>query len=179
MFRPILRTAAALILALPALTSSWAASTARVALPEATAAAQMWPGDAALTHVSTLVGRGDGRADQWLYTFYSARTKKSALVTARDRRIEIDVDVLNTSTTPLAADFLDSDKVAEAALKAGLKYPKNARELGLAISVGLAGTGRPTLIWSVVVPRENGFSTAILAGRDGALIKLDEVKYNQ
>lgn len=124
------RWISAIWLALAAMTPALAASTAREAIKEVAAAAQKWQPDAVLTHISTLRGRADGKADSWLYTFYSPKTKKSAIVTARDKKVAVDADVRNTSTDPLGAEFLDSDKATEAALKAGLKFDKGPRILG-------------------------------------------------
>src|SRR5574341_74929 len=105
---------AAISLALMAITPSFAASTAREAIKEVTAAAQKWQPDAVLTRLSTVMGRGDGKADQWLYNFYSPKAKKSAIVTARDKAVtDVTADVRNTATDPLGSDYVDSDKAVE------------------------------------------------------------------
>jgi len=162
------------MLAVPA----WAASTAREALKEATAAAQKWQADAVLTHVSTLRGQGDGKAVDWLYSFYSPKAKKSAIVTAKDKAVtDVTADVRNTSVDPLGPDFIDSDKAAEAAIKAGLNIDKKTKGLGYGLVVGNQAVGKPQLFWSVTVMNDNGFSAVTLNGKDGAFIKRDEKKF--
>ena len=167
---------APLVLMAALMTPAHAASTAKEAVNAATAAAQKWQPDAVLTHVSTLFGRGDGKADQWLYAYYSPKAKKSAIVTARDKKIEVDADVRNTSTDPVGAEFLDSDKAVAAAAKSGLKFAK-ADKLGLGLTVGNQALGKPSLFWSVLVTSDSGFSGVTLNGRDGAFIKRDDVKF--
>jgi len=155
---------------------AFAASTAKEALKDATAAAQKWQPDAALTHVSTLKGRGDGTADEWLYTFYAPKAKKSAIVTAKGKKIEVTADVRNTSTDPLGTEFLDSDKAAEAAAKAGLKFGKGDKGLSLGLHVGNQAVGRPQRFWSVMVFTDTAMSSVTLNAADGALIKRDDLK---
>lgn len=171
-----LRKFAALLTALLTSTVVFAASTAKEAIKEATAAVQKWQADAVLTHVSSLQGRGDGKADSWLYTFYSPKAKKSAIVTARDKKIEVDADVRNTSTTPLGEDFMDSDKAIEATNKAGLKIDKNAKNLMFGITVGNQAVGKPQTFWSVGTQTKEGMSTVVLRGSDGGLVRRDDLK---
>ena len=83
------RWACATMLALIAVPPAQAASTARAALKEVNAAAQKWQPDAVLTHVSTLGAKADGKANSWLYSVYSAKARKSAIVTARDTKVEV------------------------------------------------------------------------------------------
>jgi hypothetical protein len=155
-----------------------AADTARAALKEATAAAQKWQADAVLTHVSTLMGRGDGKADSWLYTYYSPGAKKSAIVTTRDKAVtEVTADVRNTSTHPLGAEYLDSDKAAEAAVRHGLQIGKGAKGIGYGLVVGNTAVGKPQLFWSVTQMAGESMSSVTLNAGDGALIKRDELKF--
>jgi hypothetical protein len=163
------------LLALTAV-SAMAAGTAREAIQDATAAARKWQGDAVLTHLSTLQGRGDGRGDSWLYTFYSPGAKKSAIVTARDKKIEVDADVRNTSVIPLAAEFIDSDKAVQAAAKAGLKVDKSTKNVMLSVFVGNQAVGKPRMFWSVGAMSNNVISTVLLDGSDGAFIRRDDLK---
>lgn len=172
-----LRIAVAILVAASLATApAFAASTAKEAIKDATAAAQKWQSDAVLTHVSTLWGRGDGTADQWLYGFYAPKAKKSAIVTAKGKKIEIDADVRNTSTDPLGTEFLDSDKAVEAAAKAGLKFGKVDKGLGLGLTVGNQALGRPQRFWSVTVMTDSAMSSVTLNAGDGALIKRDDIK---
>lgn len=172
-----LRQAAAAWLALALAAPALAASTAKAALTEVTAAAQKWQGDAVLTHVSTLAGRGDGMADHWLYTFYSPKAKKSAIVTARDKKVEVDADVRNTSTDPLGTDFVDSDKVGESAAKAGLKIDKGSKQVLYGLVVGNQAVGKPQLFWSVTIMSGDGMSSVLLNGKDGAFIRRNDQKF--
>jgi hypothetical protein len=165
------------LISLVAVAPALAASTAREAVKEATAAAQKWQGDAVLTHVSTLTGHGDGRADWWMYTFYSPKAKKSAIVTARDKKIELDADMRNTSVDPLGADFIDSDKAAEAAAKGGLKIGKTSKQIGYGLVVGNQAVGKPLLFWGVTQMSGDGMTSVMLNGKDGAFIRLNEQKF--
>jgi hypothetical protein len=88
MYRYSFRWIFSLCLALLATTPALAASTARESIKEVTTAAQKWQPDAVLTHISTLRGHADGRADSWRSI---RRGKKSAIVTARDKKIEVDL----------------------------------------------------------------------------------------
>jgi isocitrate dehydrogenase len=83
------RWSCATMLALIGMPPAQAASTARAALKELNAAAQKWQPDAVLTHVSTLGARADGQAKSWLYNVCSAKARKSAIVTARDTKVEV------------------------------------------------------------------------------------------
>ena len=174
----LMKLGSAVALALFAVTPAFAAATAKEAVKEATAAAQKWQPDAVLTHVSTLRGQGDGKAVDWLYSFYSPKAKKSAIVTAKDKAVtDVAADVRNTSVDPLGPDFIDSDKVAEAAIKAGLKIDKTTKGLGYGLVVGNQAVGKPQLFWSVTVMGDSGFSAVTLNGKDGAFIKRDEKKF--
>lgn len=174
----LMKLGSAVALALFAVTPAFAAATAKEGVKEATAAAQKWQPDAVLTHVSTLRGQGDGKAVDWLYSFYSPKAKKSAIVTAKDKAVtDVAADVRNTSVDPLGPDFIDSDKAAEAAIKAGLKIDKTTKGLGYGLVVGNQAVGKPQLFWSVTVMNDNGFSAVTLNGKDGAFIKRDEKKF--
>ena len=153
------RWAWATMLALIAIPLAQAASTARVALKEVNAAAQKWQPDAVLTHVSTLSAKADGKANSWLYNFYSVKARKSAIVTARDIRVEIEPDVRTTSVDPIG-EFIDSDKALEAARKHGL--------------MGKA-TSQPRMLWSISVMGESILSWSI-DSKDGSLLHKGDVK---
>lgn len=165
-------------LTLLAVAPSFAASTAKAAIKEVTAAAQKWQPDAVLTHVSTLAGRSDGKADEWLYTFYSPKAKKSAIVTAQDKKVtDVTADVRNTSINALGNDYVDSDKAIEAAAKAGLKFDKNAKGLGMGLVVGNQAVGKPQLFWSVTVMSGNSMSSVLMNGKDAAFIRRNDQKF--
>lgn len=170
------RWAAALAGAIAALAFSSparAASTARAALAEVTAAAQAWQADAAITHVSTLAATADGKAPSWLYTAYSPRAKKSAIVTARDRKVEVDPVDRNLSTEPLAGEWIDSDKVLDAARRTGLVLP--AQGIGLGLTTFGAGAAK-RVYWTVTVMTDAAIQSVTLDPASGALVKRDEVK---
>lgn len=149
-------------------------STAGASVKQATAAGQKWQADAVLTHVSTLVAKPDGKARSWLYTFYSPKARKSAIVTARGDKVEIEPDVRNTSTDPIGTEFLDSDRAIETARKHGLK---TEGDTAMGLTTGGQATGKARLFWAVTVMRDDGFSAVTLDGRDGALIKRDDTKF--
>ena len=153
--------------ALPA----WADSTARAALKEVQAAGQKWQADAILTHVSTLQAKADGTAPAWLYTFYSPKTRKSAIVTARGTKVEIEPDVRTTSVDPIG-DFMDSDKALDAARKHGLKA---VASIGLGLTLMGKATAEPRLLWSVTVLGDSIFTWSLDA-KDGSLVNKSEVK---
>ncbi len=158
--------------------AAFAAETAKTAIGRAGPVAAAWRADARLTHVSTLRGQADGRAVQWLCTYYSPAAKKSAIVTVRaGGKVEIDADVRNTSVDALGADFVDSDQAVAAAAKAGLTFAKDARDLGLGLVVGNQATGKPQAFWSVMVSDDKGMASVTLAARDAAFVKRDNVKY--
>jgi hypothetical protein len=155
---------------------AFGASTAKTALKEVIAAGQKWQPDAVVTHVSTLFGQSDGKAQSWIYMVYSPKAKKSATVTTQDMKV---VEVLevgrNTSVDPIG-DFIDSDKATEAAVKAGLKVAKGTKGVGMGLTVGNQAVGKPTLFWSVMVTTADGFSSITLDGKDGTFVKRDDVK---
>lgn len=163
--------AAVLVAATPAV----AASTARAALDGVQAQAKKWQPDAVITHVATLTAKADGTAREWLYTVYSPGKKKSAIATARDLKIEFDEVDRNTSVSPLASDYLDSDKVMDAARKAGLKT--GADGIGLGLTTFGQATGKPRVYWTVTVMDNDRMSSVTLDARDGAFVKRDEMKF--
>ncbi|MBE7416552.1 MAG: hypothetical protein HS128_02190 [Ideonella sp.] len=177
--RSMLRRCVALVvLPLAVAQAAHAAQTAKAAIQQAAAAAAKWQTDAQLTHVSTLRGQRDGRAPSWLCTYYSPKAKKSAIVTVRDGgKIDVDADVRNTSIDAIGIDFVDSDQAVAAAIKAGLKFDKAAKDLGFGLVVGGQASGRPQLYWSVMVSHDKGMSGVTLNGKDAAFVKRDEVKY--
>lgn len=163
--------AAALALAVAAPAQS--AATAKAALKEVTAASKAWQPDAVLTHVSTLSAQPDGTARSWLYTVYSPKAKKSAIVTARDTKVEVDEVLRNTSVDPLTDDWMDSDKALDAARKAALALP--ARDIGLGLTT--FGTGPAKRVyWAVTVMTDAAINSVTLDPKTGALVKRDEVK---
>ena len=165
--------AGALSLVLALAPSALANATAKSALDAVQAAGKKWQADAVLTHVSTLNAKSDGKAGAWLYTYYSPKAKKSAVITASGAKIEID-EVMNTSVDPLTTDFLDSDKVMEAAAKAGLKL--GTSEIGVGLTTFGKATGKPRVCWAVTVMAEGLMSSVTLDSKTGALIKRDDVK---
>lgn len=178
MFRHLSQLLAAPVMALMTVASAHAAATAREAVKEATVAAQKWQADAVLTHVSTLRGAADGKAADWIYTFYSPMAKKSALVTTRDKSVtDVTADVRNTSIDRLGAEFADSDRAMEAAIKAGLKIGKGGKAVGIALYVGNQAVGKPQLFWAVSVMNEEGMVSFLLDGASAAFIRRDEQKF--
>ena len=153
---------------------AFANATAKSALKNVEAAAKKWQADAVLTHISTLNAKPDGKAASWLYTYYSPKVKKSAIVTASGNKVETDEVLHNTSIDPLSEGFLDSDKVMAAAAKADPAMGNADAALGLT-TFGKA-TGKPRVCWAVTVTTEAGFSSVTLDANNGALIKKDHVK---
>jgi hypothetical protein len=151
--------ALAFALAAPAM----AASTAKAALKEVTAASKQWQPDAVVTHVSTLTATPDGKARSWLYTAYSPQAMK----------VEVEPVNRNTSVEPLADDWMDSDKAMDAARKAGLKT--GADGIGLGLTTFGAGPAR-RVYWTVTVMTDAAISSVTLDPATGALVKRDDVK---
>jgi hypothetical protein len=172
MLSNLIPSTAAMFLAFVMSTPALAASTAKAALKEVVTAGQKWQPDAVLTHVSALETKPDGKARTWLYTFYSPKQKKSAIVTARDMKVDVEPDVRNTSTDPIG-EFIDSDKVMEAARKHGLKAGDSAA-LGLTM-MGQA-TKQPRVLWSVVVMNAETILSWGLDSKDGSLTHKNETK---
>ena len=178
MLRHLSQFAAAPVLALMMVASAHAAATAKEAVKEATSAAQKWQADAVLTLVSTLRGQADGKAADWLYTFYSPKAKKSAIVTTKDKAVtDVTADVRNTSTDPLGAESADSDKAVEAAVKSGLKLGKGGKGVAIALYVGNQAVGKRQLFWSVSVMDDDGMVSVLLDGASAAFIRRDEQKF--
>ncbi|GEM_PF-1986178 len=171
MFLFALRWTCAITLALMAMTPALAASTAKAALKEVTAAAQKWQSDAVVTHVSTLSAKADGKSSSWLYTVYSPKAKKSAIVTARDTKVEIEPDVRTTSVDSIG-EFIDSDKALESARKHGLKA-NDSIAMGLTL-MGKATT-QPKVLWSINVMGDTILTWSI-DSKDGSLLNKNEVK---
>jgi hypothetical protein len=157
-----------------ATTPALAAATAKAALNEVLAQAKKWQADAVLTHVSTLTAKADGTARSWLYTVYSPKLKKSAVVTARDLKVDLEEVGRNTSVDPLSGDFMDSDKALDAARKTGLKT--GADGIGLGLTTFGQATGKPRVYWTVTVMGDTAISSVTLDPKDGALVKRDDVK---
>jgi len=156
--------------------SAWAASTARTPIKDSAAAAQKWQSDSVLTHVSTLAARPDGTAASWLFTYYSPKAKRSAIVTARDGgKLEIDADVRNGATEPLPSEFIDSDKAIALAVKAGLKLKRDAGVM-LGLTGASAKVSKSTVYWVVTAPSAGGFSSVTLDAKDGQVITTNEIK---
>lgn len=170
--RPLAAIAAALTMAIAPV--ALAAATARAAISEVMAQAKKWHPDAVLTHVSTLTAKADGTSRSWLYTVYSPKAKKSAIVTARDLKADLEEVGRNTSTDPLPGEFLDSDKVLDAARKAGLKM--GAEGIGLGLTTFGQATGKPRVYWAVTVTTDEALSSVTLDAKDGAFVKRDDVK---
>lgn len=175
MRKALLAQIAAFAVALVAVTPALAASTARAALNEVMAQGRKWQADAVLTHVSTLTAKSDGTSRSWLYTLYSPKAKKSVIVTARDVKTELEEVGRNTSIDPLATDFLDSDKVLDAARKAGLKL--GTEDIGLGLTTFGQATGKARVYWTVTVMGADAMSSVTLDAKDGAFVKRDEVKF--
>jgi hypothetical protein len=151
---------------------SWADSTAKAALKDVIATGQKWQSDAILTHVSTLTAKADGKSRSWLYTFYSPKAKKSAIVTARDTKTEIEPDVRTTSIDPID-DFIDSDKALDAARKHGLKANES---IGMGLTLMGKATKQPKVLWSINVMGTDTMLTWSIDSRDASLFNKSEVK---
>lgn len=167
----LLRCICVISLALVPMSSALAAATAKAALKEATAAAQKWQADAVVTHISSLSVKADGKASSWLYIAYSPKTKKSAILTARDTKIEIEPDVRTTSVDPVG-EFIDSDKAMDAARKNGLKATDS---IGMGVTLMGKATAKPRMLWSVSVFGDSILSWSLDA-KDGSLVNKNEVK---
>ena len=108
------------LLVLPGVLLHAAGVTARAALADAIEAAKKWKPDAVLTNVTSITVGPDGKGTTWFYGFYSARTNAFLNVTAKGRMIET-LEVGTGQKDSLPAEFMDSDAIMDAAIKAGLK----------------------------------------------------------
>ena len=168
--------AALLCAALGFASHAWPAPTARTPIKDSAAAAQKWQSDSVLTHVSTVAARADGTAASWLFTYYSPKAKRSAIVTARDGgKVEIEPDVRNSSTDALPGEFIDSDRAVALATKAGLKLKVGASVM-LGLTSASAKLSKSTVYWVVTAPRAGGFSSVTLDAKDGHVITTHDLK---
>jgi hypothetical protein len=172
MNRILLRAAIAVFCSLAAL-PALAASTAKSAWAEVVAAAKRWQPDAVITHLSTMKGNADGTAAEWLYTAYSPAMKRTAILTARDKKIELLEVHRNTITDPLG-EFIDSDKAVAVAVKAGLPIAPQAH--GVWIALSSSRMAKVPSYWAVTLSTKEGYSAVTLGGRDGVVITRDVLK---
>ena len=143
--------------------------TARASLPQATAIAGKWRPDAALTHVSSLTVNADGTAASWIYTFYSAKTKKSFTVTVSTGAPLDTLEVPNTSIIPVG-DFVDSD----AAMKEAAKHQLKGKSPSMGLTV-MGSTG--SAVWAVNGGFAEGDVAVMLNGKTGAFIRRQVISY--
>jgi hypothetical protein len=172
MTRQVLALIGAVIVALLVAGSGLARAadlTARVPLPQATAAAKKWRPDATLTHVSSITVNADGSAKSWLYTFYAAHSKKSLIVTVAGTSLET-LEVPNTSMLPIGEGFIDSDQAMREAKKHDLKG--SSPSMGLVV---MGFTGGPT--WSVNGGYAEGDVSVILDGKTGKFTRRQVISY--
>ena len=149
-------------LAFPAASVHAAGNTARAVLDDAIEAAQKWRPDAILTNVSSVSVGTDGRAPTWFYSFYSPKSRGFLNVTAKGRSIDtLELETGQKETVPV--DFLDSDKVMEAAAKAGLK--------GESPRMGLTRTA-----WIVSGGQTKGDSTLWISAKTGKFLRRQAVQ---
>ncbi len=94
--------------------------TAKTMLTQAVSAGKKWQSDAVLVSLSSVRVQSDGAAEEWKYTFYSPRTGRRCVITARASGILTKEVHLGRSTEPLG-DFIDSDKAMQEARKNGLR----------------------------------------------------------
>jgi hypothetical protein len=143
--------------------------TARVPLPQATAAAKKWRTDATLTHVSSITVNADGSAKSWLYTFYAPQTRKSLTVTTAGSTLDT-LEVPNSSVLPIGEGFVDSDQAMREAKKHDLKG--SSPSMGLVV---MGFTGGPT--WSINGGYAEGDVSVILDGKTGKFIRRQVISY--
>jgi hypothetical protein len=135
--------------------------TARAALADAIAAAKQWKPDAILTNVTSITVGPDGKGTTWFYGFYSPRSNAFLNVTAKGRMIDT-LEVGTGQKDPLSQEFLDSDAIMDAAIKAGMK--------GASPRMGLTRTA-----WIVNGGSDKGDVGVWLNPRTGAVIKRQAV----
>jgi hypothetical protein len=111
---------APVILLLGAVPAQAAGQTARAALAQVQASAKKWQGDAVLVHLSSTKVLPDGTASEWKYAFYSPKSQKRCVVTARGGSVKVREVRLGNYIEPLG-EFVDSNKAMEVAKKNGLK----------------------------------------------------------
>lgn len=140
-----------------------AGKTARSYLSRATESAKSWQGDALLTQISSGSVMEDGRSEEWIYSFYSSKSKKWFNVSIRNEKIE-GVEVGFGKKDPVTDQFLDSDKAMQEAKAQGLK----GRAPGMSLSV-FDFSGKGGSYWMVSGGYEKGDVTIILEAKTGKL----------
>jgi hypothetical protein len=142
-----------------------AGQTAKAALPQVLATAKNWQGDAILVHLSSVKVQPDGTAPEWKYSFYSPKTQKRCVVTARGDGVTVKEVRLGNYTEPLGG-FVDSDKAMEVAKKNGLK----GKEPSMSV-VRPAGAKAGSPSWIVTGGWKNGDVSISLDAQTGRFTK--------
>jgi len=113
-----------LCLVVTATVLSQGSSTAREYAEQMTELAVGWEADAVLTQIGAWMVYRDGTADLghqgWFYTFYSPKTKQWRLFQLGVAGF-VQRDVPSAPSTPIPAEFLDSDEAMAYAIKGGYK----------------------------------------------------------
>ena len=135
--------------------------TARAALVAVVDAAKKWQADAVLTNISSLTVDSSGASPVWDYAFFSARSGKFAVVSAKDMKIKL-LEVRTGLKNEVAANFMDSDKAMSEARKHGAK--------GSGPSMGLTNFG-----WAVNGGFSPGDVSVWVHARTGAFLKKEVI----
>lgn len=147
--------------------------TARAGLAAATAAAQKWQPDAALTGVSTMRASPDGRAANWDYMFHSPKSGKACSFTFAGDRLLEQLDVRPHMTDRVIANFVDSADAAATAKASGLDTKGQPLVMSLLV-MGQATKGAGTF-WSVSGGYAKGALAVVVDAKTGKLAYKQEM----
>lgn len=138
--------------------------TARKALAQVLARARAWQGDASLVHLSSTRVHADGTATEWKYAFYSGKSVKRCVITARPGGVTLKEVRLGNFTDPLG-DFVDSDKAMEVARANGLKGGEPSMSV-----LRPSGAGAQATRWLVTGGWSPGDTSIAVDGKTGAFV---------
>lgn len=171
---PILICASMLLLAMSALApAADTGFTARAGLAAATAAAQKWQPDAALTGVSTMSASPDGRAAHWDYMFHSPKSGKACTFTFAGEQLVEQLEVRPHMTDRIIANFVDSAEAAATAKASGLDTKGQPLVMSLLV-MGQATKGAGAF-WSVSGGYAKGALAIVIDAKTGKLAYQQEM----
>jgi hypothetical protein len=148
-------------------------TTARSGLAAATAAAQKWQPDAALTGVSTMRASPDGSAQNWDYMFHSPKSGKACTFTVAGDKVVDQLEVRPHMTDRVIANFVDSADAAATARSSGLDTKGQPLVMSLLV-MGQATKGAGTF-WSVSGGYAKGALAVVIDAKTGKLAYKQEM----
>ena len=147
--------------------------TARTGLAAATAAAQKWQPDAALTGVSTMRASPDGRAQNWDYMFHSPKSGKACTFTFAGDKLVDQLEVRPHMTDRVIANFVDSADAAATAKSSGLDT--KGQPLVMSLLVMAQATKQAGTFWSISGGYAKGALAVVIDAKTGKLAYKQEM----